>query len=96
MIDEIFTGTSPDKAEQLSHQFMSKLSGLENVIFVNATHFKKLTQLEQEMAGQVKNYHTGVVTDDSGRVVKYTYKLVPGPNVVSSAEQVAEESGIEF
>lgn len=96
MIDEIFTGTAPDKAEQLSHQFMSKLSEMQNVIFVNATHFKKLTDLEQQTGGQVKNYHTGVITDDTGRVVKYTYKLVPGPNVVSSAQQVAEESGIEF
>lgn len=96
MIDEIFTGTSPDKAEQLSYQFMNKLSEFKNVIFINATHFKKLNVLEQETGGQVKNYHTGVITDDAGRVVKYTYKLVPGPTTVSSAQQVAEESGIEF
>ena len=96
MIDEIFTGTAPDKAELLSHQFMSKLSTFKNVIFVNATHFKRLTDLEKETGGQVKNYHTGVITDDAGRVVKYTYQLVPGPNVVSSAQQVAEESGIQF
>ena len=96
MIDEIFTGTSPDKAERLSYRFMKKVSEFKNVIFVNATHFKKLTELEQETGGVAKNYHTGVITDDTGRVVRYTYKLVPGPATVSSAEQVVEETGIEF
>ncbi len=95
-IDEIFKGTSPKNAEKLSYDFMKKMSEFKNVIFVNATHYPKLTELEQETGSVDKNYHTGVVTDEEGRVIKYTYQLVPGPTTVSSALQVTEEEGIEF
>ncbi len=96
MIDEIFTGTSPDKAEGLSYDFMKSMSALPNIIFVNATHFKKLTGLEAETKGAVKNYQVEALTDATGRVTKYTYKIIPGISKISSAMQVAQESGISF
>jgi DNA mismatch repair ATPase MutS len=94
IIDEIFTGTSPDKAEELSYKFVRQLSDFPNVIFVSATHFKKLTSLEQETNGRCKNYHMSVITDDSGNVVKYTYTLAQGPSPVNNAAQIAHEEGI--
>ncbi len=96
MIDEIFTGTSPDRAESLAYDLMKKLSTLQNVIFVNATHFKPLTRLEQETKGIVKNYQVEVKTDSKDQVTAYTYKLVPGISRISSAMQVAEDSGLSF
>jgi DNA mismatch repair ATPase MutS len=94
IVDEIFTGTSPDKAEELSHKFIKQLSEFPNVLFVNATHFKKLTDLEQETNGRCKNYHMSVVIDNTGKVVKYNYTLAHGPSPVNNASQIAQEEGI--
>jgi len=96
MLDEIFTGTSPDKAEELSYGFMKKLSELAHTIFICATHFKKLTELEAVTGGVTKNYQVEVITDANGMVTKYTYKIVPGISKVSSAQQVVEETGLAF
>ncbi len=98
IIDEIFTGTAPEKAEELSYKFIKQLSEFKNVIFIDATHFKKLVDLEKETNGICKNYHTGVIIDPANpsKVAKYTYKLTPGPSPINNAEQVAEEAGITF
>ncbi len=93
ILDETFTGTSPDKGEELSYKFISQLNKFKNCIFIDATHFKKITELEKATNGECKNYHTGVVIED-GRVTKYTYKLVPGVSPISTAEQIAQEEGI--
>lgn len=96
MLDEIFTGTSPDKAEELSYGFMKKLSEFEHVIFICATHFKKLTELETVTKGVTKNYQVEVITDENDMVTQYTYKIVPGISKISSAQQVVEETGLVF
>lgn len=93
IVDELFTGTSPDKAEELSLNFIKQLSEFKNCIFIVATHVKKLTELEKETNGVCKNYYTGVVVQDE-KVVKYTYKLVPGVSPISSAKQIAQEEGV--
>lgn len=94
IIDEIFTGTSPDKAEELSYKFIKQLGDFPNVILINATHFKKLIGLEQESKGRSKNYHMAVITDASGKVTKYTYTLTYGPSPVNNASQIVQEEGI--
>ncbi|TET33398.1 hypothetical protein E3J61_04080 [Candidatus Dependentiae bacterium] len=91
--DEMFTGTSPDKGEELSFNFAKRLAALQNCIFIQATHFKKLTELPALTKGICKNYYTGVVIE-GGKVVKYTYKLVPGISPISTAEQIAKEEEI--
>jgi hypothetical protein len=96
IIDEIFTGTAPEKAEELSYKFMKQLSEFKNCIFIDATHFKKLVELEEETNGICKNYHTGVILDPTNpsKVAQYTYKLTPGPSPINNAQQVAEEAGV--
>jgi hypothetical protein len=94
IVDEMFTGTAPTQAEAMSYNFMKHLSTFKNVLFINATHFDKLTNLEHETNGIVKNYHMSVDVNDNGKVTCYTRKLVPGKAIISSAEQVATESGI--
>ena len=97
MIDEIFQGTTADKASELSYKFLKKLNDeFKNVIFINATHHAGVPEIEAESNGESKNYHPDVVMDENGRIIRYTYKLVPGRGTVSSAQQVAEEEGIEF
>ncbi len=94
ILDEIFTGTDPEHAEMLAHIFLKNLSNFTNVLFINATHFKKLAELEEETKGIIKSYYLDAVINKEGRVIKYTRKLVPGVAKYSSAQQVAEESGI--
>ncbi len=91
--DEMFTGTSPDKGEELSFNFAKQLTTFPNCIFIQATHFKKLTELPALTKGICKNYYTGVIIE-GGKVVKYTYKLVPGISPISTAEQIAKEEEI--
>jgi len=91
--DEMFTGTSPDKGEELSFNFAKQLTTFPNCIFIQATHFKKLTELPALTDGICKNYYTGVIIE-AGKVVKYTYKLVPGISPISTAEQIVKEEEI--
>lgn len=91
--DEMFTGTSPDKGEELSFNFAKQLAALQNCIFIQATHFRKLTELPALTKGICKNYYTGVIIE-GGKVVKYTYKLVPGISPISTADQIAKEEEI--
>ena len=96
IIDEIFTGTAPEKAEELSYKFIKQTSEFKNCLFIDATHFKKLVDLEKETDGVCKNYHTGVVIDpdNPAKVKEYTYTLTPGPSPINNAQQVADEAGV--
>lgn len=96
LVDEIFTGTAPEKAKELAYRFYKKLNTFKSAIFVAATHFRRLETLEKETGGQIKNYHLDAIVDEKGIVKRYTYKLVPGYGKASSAEQIAKESGITF
>lgn len=87
IIDEMFSGTSPDNASQLGYDYLKKLSTF-NCLFINATHFAKLTELEKE--GIAKNYHMGATQDKKSGHVTYTYKIEPGISQISSAKDVAQ------
>lgn len=96
IIDEIFTGTAPEQAEDLSYRFIKQLSQFKNCIFITATHFKKLIDLEKETAGACKNFHMGVIADANNQVSKYTYTITPGPSKINNALQLARENQIFF
>jgi len=96
ILDEIFTGTSPDKAEKLSYEGFKKLSDLNHIIFLAATHFKKNTELENVTDNATKNYQMEAVTDSNDNVVEYTYKLIPGISKISSAQQIVDEAYLEI
>ena len=94
ILDEIFTGTAPEQAEKLSFDFIKNLSKFPNVLFINASHFKKMAELEQLTSGVTKNYHLTADVDKNNQVIRYTRKLKQGVAPYSSAEQVARESGL--
>ncbi len=93
IIDEIFTGTAPEKAEQLGYDFLKQIDGLDNCIVINATHYKKLTELEGEV-NSFKNYHMGVITNEQGKVEKYTYQITPGISQINNAQQIVSEEHV--
>lgn len=77
VIDELFTGTGSEKAAIAASKIASKLAGLENNIYILATHFPLLTELEKGNPGILKNFKVDVYKDDSGSLVR-PFKLEPG------------------
>jgi DNA mismatch repair ATPase MutS len=94
IIDEIFTATSPEQAEKLAYDFLKQLCSYENCVFIDATHYAKLTELEKETNGACKNYQVEAITDANGKVIKYTYRIIEGISEVKNAAQVAQEENI--
>jgi len=92
IVDEIFTATSPDQAEKLSYEFIKQVAAFPNCFFIDATHFAKVTEVAGENSG-CKNFHMEALTDASGAVTQYTYKLKDGISNVKNAGQVAQEGG---
>jgi len=92
IVDEIFTATSPDQAAKLSYDFIKKVAGFRNCAFIDATHFKNVTELANENKA-CRNYHMDAITYGNGTVERYTYKLKEGISQVQNAAQVAHEAG---
>lgn len=91
LLDEIFTATSPDQAEKIAVQFITKLSQYENTLFMNCAHFDGIMSFA-EQSPNCKNYHMGAVIDANGKVSHYTYKLNEGRSRIKNAAQVAQEA----
>jgi len=90
IMDEIFSGTNPDKAQEISYDFLTELSSYQ-CLFIDATHFPKLTELEND--GICANYQMEAYENEKGRIV-CTYKIIPGISQVSNAEQLVNDAGI--
>jgi len=92
LLDEIFTATSPDQAENTAVKFIKYLSELPNCMFIDAAHFDGIKDFA-EKSKNCKNYHMGAITDPNGKILKYTYKLAEGRSTVKNATQVATATG---
>lgn len=88
ILDELFTATSPDQAESLAYDFVKKMAGESNCLFISATHYAKLNSIEGQVQA-CKNYHMDAITDAQGKVIRYTYLIKEGPSTIKNAEQVA-------
>jgi len=77
VIDELFTGTSSEKASHAAYKVAEKLASMDNNIYVLATHFPLLTELENAMPSTIKNYKVDVLKDDAGNLIR-PFKLEQG------------------
>jgi len=93
LLDEIFTKTSPDQAEELAIELLSTLSKLPHCIFINVAHFEGIIEHAQQLIS-CRNCHIEAITDDQGTVLKYTYKLAEGRSFIKNAKQIARETGL--
>jgi len=88
IVDELFRGTTPDKAENETYNCIKDFLACENSLAMIATHFvKRPTGLEQETNGLCKNYRIEARIDENGKVVR-TFKLEPGINRYNVADDV--------
>jgi DNA mismatch repair ATPase MutS len=80
VMDELFTGTSPDAGEEGTEQVVArKLFLNKNLITLFATHYKGMVRLPEEapLKGQVKNFRLEIYFNEKGRPIP-TYRLEEG------------------
>jgi hypothetical protein len=101
IFDEIFSGTSPEEGAQLGLKVARALARYPTCMSIIATHFPKITELEQETNGLYVNYNVSVeqapitksVTMEHGKI-KRLYKITPGISHQHIAVEVFNEKGI--
>lgn len=91
IIDEIFSGTSPQEGEEAAVQFAQELSIANNSLCAIATHFPRLTQ--ELPTHSFKNYNVTVFKDDAGNWVR-PFTLQEGASFVTIAMDLLREEGI--
>lgn len=90
VIDELFTGTNSINATDAAHKVAQKLAGLDNSLYILATHYPALTELEKEFPGIIKNYKVDVLKDDLGNLIR-PFKLEPGISTSNVANDILNE-----
>lgn len=90
VIDELFTGTGSEKAANAASKVAQKLAGLENNLYILATHFPLLTELEKDNAGLIKNMKVDVFKDDAGNLIR-PFKLESGISTSNVANDILNE-----
>jgi len=76
--DEMFTGTEITPAVKLSTEIFKHISEQKNVIFLAATHFDELKEVENKTNHVFKNYKVSVLKDPVTKKLIYDYKITPG------------------
>ncbi|MBI2345130.1 hypothetical protein HYV10_03620 [Candidatus Dependentiae bacterium] len=92
VLDEIFTGTRADFAEKASYEFAEKLGRISSSISIIATHFPKLTELEQKNI--FINYQAAPATVNLNGILQYPYLIIPGISDQNIADIILKKEGI--
>jgi DNA mismatch repair protein MutS len=93
IIDEVFTGTSPQEGEMAALRFAQKLGSYSNNVGIIATHYPKMTELEKGTNGMFRNHHVEILRNDDGSLNR-TFKLKNGPSFFNVAFDILEEEGL--
>ena len=93
IIDEAFKGTGGE-AEGLSYWYGEQLAALTNLLCLNATHYPKLTKLEEVTGGLYQNYKVEVLVDANNKLVR-PYKLEKGATYYNIADYILIEQGLK-
>lgn len=99
VIDELFIGTSPEKTQEIAHQVATTLSMSPQLIYMWATHYPRLTQLEEDTNGVCKNYKMEAYKDEETGELIRPFKLEEGISSSNIATDILEselESGAAF
>ncbi|MBI2774542.1 hypothetical protein HYX58_00875 [Candidatus Dependentiae bacterium] len=90
IMDEVFSGTSPKEGEETAYLFAKELSKFDNSMTCIATHYHRLTELENE---KFKNYQVTVYKSEDGSFVR-PFKLEEGKSTINIAFDLLEQEGI--
>jgi hypothetical protein len=87
VIDELFTGTAAETGASAAYKVAEKLTKMDNIVFVLATHFPELTELEKTTDGICKNYKVDAIKRADGTIFR-PFKLDPGVSSTSIANEI--------
>lgn len=93
IIDEVFTGTSPQEGEIAAIRFAKHLGTYKNNIGIIATHYPKMVDLETETNGNYRNHHVEILRNEDNSLNR-TFKLKNGPSFFNVAFDILEEEGL--
>ncbi len=91
VIDELFTGTSSTNAANAASKVAQKLAFFDNNLYILATHFPLLTELEKTNEGLIKNYKVDIYKDEDGNLVR-PFKLEAGISSSNVAQDILTEA----
>ncbi|MBD3231874.1 hypothetical protein GF322_04395 [Candidatus Dependentiae bacterium] len=89
IMDEMFNGTNPLEGEAAGFAVACALAKIPNSITLIASHYAKMTTLEQETAGKFKNYKVSVIKNDN-KTLTYPFKLEQGKTDQTIAIDILE------
>lgn len=92
-LDELFTGTVAEDGEKCAYQFIQRVTKCDKALFIYATHFGKLTELETQQLPCVNYKVDAPVKGSDGRLV-YPYTLNRGINTSHVALDLAGEANL--
>ncbi len=75
--DELFAGTEVEPAIALTKRICLSIAGMDNVMYILATHYKDLTKLEIATNGIFKNFKVEVIKLPDGTLFR-PYRLIEG------------------
>lgn len=93
ILDEVFNSTSPKEGEEAAIRFVQQLAGYQNSMCIIATHFARLTELEESNSNLFKNYQVQVIKREDGSLYR-PYKLETGKTFLSVAFDILKEEGV--
>lgn len=76
--DSVGQGSTQEVNEKIAYEFFKVFGAYHNVVFIGATHFARLTELEAETFGTYKNYRMRVVPSVDGVQAASAYAVEPG------------------
>jgi hypothetical protein len=92
VLDELFRGTRPEKADKETYECAKRLVDLDNTSFILATHYlNNPVKLEGETKGLVRNYKIDAYVGANGQII-HTYKLEPGVTQHNIAGEILQNA----
>lgn len=77
IMDELFSSTNYIEGFSGAYAILNKMSTYDKSLFIVTTHYTKLSNLEKESKGRIKNYKFEVDRDVSNNIL-FNYKLKKG------------------
>jgi DNA mismatch repair ATPase MutS len=92
-LDELFTSTVAEDGELCAYEFIKELQSHSNTLFMYATHFNKVKELENESAMFV-NYKIDDPAILEDGTLKYPFTISKGASCARFALHIARRAGL--
>ena len=93
-MDELFNTTNPDEASAIGRSIGQYLARRKNVMCIISSHYKNMTNLENETNGVFENYHVTVDKGEDGSI-SYPFQIEKGLTEKTVALDILQMIGME-